>query len=52
LINTVELNKSDVKWRNNSNKRPWLAGMVKDRMCALINVAELVVMLKAGLNSK
>lgn len=52
LINTVELNKSDVKWRNNSSKRPWLAGMVKDRMCALINVAELVVMLKAGLNSK
>jgi purine-binding chemotaxis protein CheW len=52
LINTVELNKSEVKWRNNSNKRPWLAGMVKDRMCALINVAELVVMLKAGLNSK
>jgi purine-binding chemotaxis protein CheW len=52
LINTVELNKSDVKWRNNSTKRPWLAGMVRDRMCALINVAELVVMLKAGLNSK
>lgn len=52
LIDTVELSKSDVKWRNNSNKRPWLAGMVKDRMCALINVAELVVMLKSGLNSK
>lgn len=52
LINTVELNKSDVKWRNNSGKRPWLAGMVKERMCALINVEELVQMLKAGLGSK
>nr|WP_297347824.1 chemotaxis protein CheW [uncultured Glaciecola sp.] len=52
LINTVELNKSDVKWRTNTGKRPWLAGMVKERMCALINVAELVEMLKAGLSSK
>lgn len=52
LVNTVELSKSDVKWRNNSGKRPWLAGMVKERMCALINVEELVEMLKAGLSSK
>lgn len=52
LVNTVELNKSDVKWRNASGKRPWLAGMVKERMCALINVAELVEMLKSGLGSK
>jgi purine-binding chemotaxis protein CheW len=52
LVNTVELNKSDVKWRNNSGKRPWLAGMVKEKMCALINVVELVDMLEAGLGSK
>jgi purine-binding chemotaxis protein CheW len=52
LVNTVELSKSDVKWRTNTGKRPWLAGMVKEKMCALINVAELVKMLKAGLNSK
>jgi purine-binding chemotaxis protein CheW len=52
LVNTVELNKSDVKWRSASGKRPWLAGMVKEKMCALINVAELVEMLKAGLGSK
>ena len=52
LVNTVELRKSDVKWRNISGKRPWLAGMVKERMCALINVAELVKMLKLGLSSK
>jgi purine-binding chemotaxis protein CheW len=52
IVNTVELNKSDVKWRSASGKRPWLAGMVKEKMCALINVAELVEMLKAGLGSK
>jgi purine-binding chemotaxis protein CheW len=52
LVDTVELSKSDVKWRKNSEKRPWLAGMVKEKMCALINVSELVDMLQSGLNSK
>jgi purine-binding chemotaxis protein CheW len=52
LVDTVELSKSDVKWRKNSVKRPWLAGMVKEKMCALINVSELVDMLQSGLNSK
>jgi purine-binding chemotaxis protein CheW len=52
LVNTVELNKSDVKWRANTGKRPWLAGMVKEKMCALINVAELVQMLQSGLSNK
>lgn len=52
LVSTVELNKSDVKWRKSSGKRPWLAGMVKEQMCALINVAELVEMLQSGLNNK
>ncbi|MFT5278172.1 MAG: purine-binding chemotaxis protein CheW [Glaciecola sp.] len=52
LVNTVELNKSDVKWRSNSGKRPWLAGMVKEKMCALINVSELVELLQLGESSK
>ena len=51
LINTVELNKGDVKWRQNDGKRPWLAGMVKDRMCALIDVQQLIALLNAGLDS-
>lgn len=51
LVTTVMLNKSDVKWRNNPGKRPWLAGMVKEKMCALINVSELVEMLQSGANS-
>lgn len=51
LVNTVTLNKSDVKWRENDSKRPWLAGMVKERMCALIDVYQLVSLLNKGLSS-
>lgn len=51
LINTVELDKSDVKWRQADGKRPWLAGMVKERMCALIDVNQLIDLLNAGLDS-
>ncbi|WP_100655784.1 chemotaxis protein CheW [Alteromonas flava] len=51
LINTIELEKQDVKWRESDGKRPWLAGMVKERMCALIDVTQLTDLLNAGLNS-
>jgi purine-binding chemotaxis protein CheW len=52
LVNTVTLNKDDVKWRQANAKRPWLAGMVKDKMCALLDVDELISMLNNGLGSK
>lgn len=52
LVNTVTLNKDDVKWRKANAKRPWLAGMVKDKMCALLDVDELISMLNNGLGSK
>lgn len=51
LVNTVTLNKADVQWREQKGKRPWLAGMVKQRMCALIDVYQLVTMLNQGLGS-
>ena len=51
LINTVTLTKADVKWRESTGKRPWLAGMVKEKMCALIDVDELISMLNKGLGS-
>lgn len=49
LVNTVTLNKTDVNWRGTDAKRPWLAGMVKERMCALIDVYQLISMLNSGL---
>lgn len=52
LITTSVLQPSDVKWREGNSKRPWLAGMVKEKMCALVNVKQLIVLLNKGLSSK
>ncbi|MFT4938279.1 MAG: purine-binding chemotaxis protein CheW [Paraglaciecola sp.] len=51
LFTTSTLQVEDVKWRKADSKRPWLAGMVKNKMCALVNVQQLVSMLNKGLNS-
>jgi purine-binding chemotaxis protein CheW len=51
LVTTATLQPSDVKWREAHGKRPWLAGMVKEKMCALINVQQLVMLLDKGLGS-
>jgi len=52
LINTQELSQDEVKWRTDTTKRPWLAGMVKEKMCALIDVANFVQMLESGMPRK
>lgn len=51
LVNTVTLESNSVKWREPGGKRPWLAGMVKEKMCAMLDVKQLVSMLNNGLNS-
>jgi purine-binding chemotaxis protein CheW len=51
LVNTVKLEQDDVKWREHHGKRPWLAGLVKEKMCALIDASQLVKMLEQGPNS-
>jgi purine-binding chemotaxis protein CheW len=49
----TELIRSDaVNWRATAGKRPWLAGMVKEKMCALIHVEALIQMLYAGQDVK
>lgn len=50
LIGTERLNENDVKWRKSPGKRPWLAGLIKQRMCALLHVDELIKLLNKGLN--
>ncbi|WP_085298093.1 chemotaxis protein CheW [Cognaticolwellia mytili] len=50
LVDTVTLKQEDVKWLDSSNKRPWLAGLVKDRMCALLDVDSLIKLLEKGVN--
>lgn len=42
IKDTVELCKDDVKWRDNLSTQPWLAGLVKKEMCALIDGAYMV----------
>lgn len=51
LVNTVTLAKTEVQWRAAKGKRPWLAGMVKEKMCALVDVHQLISMLNNGLGS-
>ncbi|NNN43312.1 MULTISPECIES: chemotaxis protein CheW [Vibrio] len=52
LLGTEWLSSDKVRWREQVGKRPWLAGMVKEKMCALIHVQALIAMLNAGLDVK
>ncbi len=52
LLGTETLNTENIRWREQVGKRPWLAGMVKEKMCALIHVEALIAMLNAGLDVK
>ncbi|MFC3120389.1 chemotaxis protein CheW [Agaribacter flavus] len=45
LKDTEELSITDIKWRDQTGSRPWLAGMVKEKMCALIDAEKLVWLL-------
>lgn len=48
LIDTVVLKQDEVKWIDSPSKRPWLAGLVKDKMCALLDVNSLIQLLNDG----
>jgi len=50
LVDTVTLEPEDVKWVEGSSKRPWLAGLVKGRMCALLEVESLIQLLNNGID--
>ncbi|EDM68532.1 hypothetical protein PE36_03871 [Moritella sp. PE36] len=50
LHGTETLNSNDIKWRSTPGSRPWLAGMVKSRMCVLLHVTEMIKLLDNGIN--
>jgi len=50
LLGTENLKKDQVRWREKKGARPWLAGMVKKKMCALIHADELVKLLNQGID--
>ncbi|PCK33366.1 chemotaxis protein CheW [Pseudoalteromonas piscicida] len=52
LVNNLTLKPEDIKWRTNDSKRPWLAGVIKEKMCALIDVENLNRLLEQGLDSR
>ncbi|CCQ09706.1 CheW domain protein [Pseudoalteromonas luteoviolacea B = ATCC 29581] len=52
LVNNITLKPDDVKWRTSAGKRPWLAGVIKEKMCALIDVENLIALLEKGLDSR
>jgi purine-binding chemotaxis protein CheW len=53
LVTTEGLSPDDVQWRKEKHgKRPWLAGVVREKMCAILDVDALVTMLEKGLNSQ
>jgi len=42
----ITLEPDDVKWRGERSKRAWLAGTVKQHMCALIDIPVMGQMLE------
>lgn len=50
LVGTLNLTKDEIKWREVAGPRPWLSGIVKGQMCALLHVPELIKMLSNGVD--
>ncbi len=49
LSQVLNLEADDVRWRSRQSKRPWLAGTVIEKMCALLEMDLLCEQLRAGL---
>jgi purine-binding chemotaxis protein CheW len=52
LVSTQYVAPDEVKWRKKSGKRPWLFGTIKEKMCALLHVEDLIKMLDNGLDAR
>ena len=51
LVDTVLCEKENIKWRDPSRSKPWLAGIMKEQMCILLDTFAVVDMLQQGLVS-
>jgi len=49
ISEVLSLDPDDVRWRPANSRRPWLAGTVVDKMCALLEITELSSQLQTGL---
>ncbi len=52
LVDAKPLQRSEIRWRKETDKRRYLAGIVKEKMCVVLDVPELIQLLDAGLDSK
>ncbi len=52
LVETESIHPDAVKWRKTPGKRPWLYGTIKEKMCALLHVSDLIAMLEQGINAR
>lgn len=50
VVKTGQLTKSQIQWRNSLGKRPWLAGIVKEQMCVILNVKMFISILNQELS--
>ena len=50
LLSSEKVDGESGKWRETPGQRPWLAGIVKTKMCVLLNVEELVKLLEQGVD--
>ncbi len=44
----ITLQPNDVRWRSEAGRRPWLAGTISERLCALLDTDALARMLTQG----
>lgn len=51
LVDTVLCEKENIKWRDPSRSKPWLAGIIKEQMCILLDTFAVVDMVQQGLVS-
>jgi len=53
LVTSTSIEPDAIQWRRaEQGKRPWLAGVVREKMCALLNVEALIAMLDKGFGSQ
>lgn len=52
LVETESIKPDAVKWRKSAHKRPWLMGTIKEKMCALLHVSDLIAMLEKGIDAR
>jgi len=48
VLGKVKLQPTDIQWRSEQGKRPWLAGTIVSQKCALLDVGAIVHFLEHG----